>query len=1505
MLSALLFSNTAVYADTVSEGSPSQEVVSETGNTDNLSSTTSSNSSNNLNDTVSGTDITEDNNSNTTTEENGNESERTVSLSVTPNDSEASFDLASMLGESKHQTKKQNNNQPKPDDQSNPDDHQHDFKEFKEIVYTPECGEWTHANVYACECGETTNVGFNCSKEETYVQAENGKHIVKTSCKWCKHEEESEPVACDYEIVGYEELGDDQHIIYKRCKLCGNTTEVTEKCDPQFTHYTSCNDGVHHLEHYKCVCGRTSQESKECKAGAEYEYRKYQSSTGSDENGHYHTLLAECEKCQQTLSKKEYCKYDYWAFGLESCSVCHDFRDTRSAEILMNAKVTTVDGKAITATTYTDKFGNEHATYDSQIKISVDVNCETFNYKKTADDWNKYMHLYVYYNTPDEGRAAFELDRESVDGSGKATYTWISPELKDKAITISGIYAKYEFSEHIYEIVCPKKNDALYELSYVLMPKNPAEHMIFSQKGDVANKDNTWKKNCNTTENWYSKSANNNQNLTVSFAAKSPNKLTDSSVSLKENKGTTNEIKQNIVSNDISRPGNYTQWFKKDVIIEYDNTIVYELSSGAGEITDGEHEYVLNGSNLQDTVTVLIDNTAPTVEKINYSKPTGETGRYYNKNVDISVLVKDANLSKDSSINTKVDNNVSEDKKVKLSEIKNNSSTLKYVAESEGKHVLIGTIKDLAGNCTTIEDEKNTFIIDKTAPTFDTPVYTSKAERLNGKYYNKDVEVSVKVKDLYLSQKSYIEVSGNKSSLEAKADTIKLNVAGEGEHVVTGEIYDLAGNCTKIKDQEEFIIDKTSPKLKISFDNHSFKNEKYYNADRTATFVLTDKYIDGKEASMKFVTVNAKEGSATVNEMTGSNGKYTGTIQFNKDGFYSIGEIKFVDKAGNPFEFTEDSEKAYNSEFVIDKTAPTLKVTFDNHDVKHEKYYKADRKATFAFEDRNIDGKEATMSKVIVNSKEGKATVNEMSGSNGKFTGNVVFDKDGIYSIGDLSFEDKAGNKFVFAEGSEKDYNAEFVIDKTLPTVEVKYDNNSAENGNYYKEARTAEVRFTEKNFTADQVTYERINSDLSVLPALKSYSNKELKNITHIDFNKDGRYGYTLVCEDLAGNISEKFVSDEFIIDMTLPEIEISGVEDMSANNGKVAPVVVSKDTNLTDACTEISLVGSNNGKVTPSISKSNGAETFTYSFADMAHEKENDDLYTLTVKLTDLAGNTVEKSVKYSLNRFGSVFVLSDATKAMVDGYYVTKPQDVVITEINVDAVTKKEVSVAFDGSVKELREGASFSTSDKTNSNGWHSISYNVGKSNFNKDGIYSVTVFSEDRATNKQSNQSKDAEVEFLLDKTAPSVIVSGLEDGGIYEEESHDFSVNVTDTIGVTDMKVYLNDEKLASFTAAELNENGGTEVLTIPTKDDYQKVTIQSTDVAGNVTKVEYNNLLVSVKAEELLLEDNLTPTAKLDAGIPAVAAALSSTKTLAVVGVIAVAALVLAGAFAFKKRKH
>ena len=46
----------------------------------------------------------------------------------------------------------------------------------------------------------------------------------------------------------------------------------------------------------------------------------------------------------------------------------------------------------------------------------------------------------------------------------------------------------------------------------------------------------------------------------------------------------------------------------------------------------------------------------------------------------------------------------------------------------------------------------------------------------------------------------------------------------------------------------------------------------------------------------------------------------------------------------------------------------------------------------------------------------------------------------------------------------------EFGIDKTAPDIEVVFDNNSAENGKYFKAARTATVNVYERNFDPSKI---------------------------------------------------------------------------------------------------------------------------------------------------------------------------------------------------------------------------------------------------------------------------------------------------------------------------------------------------------------------------------------------------------------------------------------------------
>ena len=1396
MLSSLLLSSTAVYADSASDGeAPSGEVV-ETGNTSN-----DTNSSTNLDNTVSGNDSIE-NNSNTTTEQN--ETEAT-------NSGEFYYDLNSQDNESAEE-----------------------------------------------------DLDSDTSKDELLKDS-------KLSWPWEWNWGKSKKNECKHEDVQkyYEKDGNDKHKLIEKCSECGEVIkeEPSEECSSSSLTYTKTDD-CHHVASGKCdVCEMDFSKAEE-----------------------------ECEfKASADNDKLMYC--------IHSSEGCENIKDERNTTPEIKVETALINGDSSKDIEKFTEDGHEITAFDKQVKLTATVKVEALNDESFEDIQNTNAIIAKLF-FDGEYEQTMTLDSFS---NGEAVFTWTSEEQYENAVDIDGIEVSYKIGQKQAN-GCrgskSKEGKASQELHYILRNVNTdkAVENLIGKVSDGAG----WTPS--ESNPWYSKSVSGHKDkLLLTWTGRTDAPINKNSVKLSE-VGTTSTEDFTLVTAESKRTLVYAGQkfiFLPTFKYVYNNTIQYSVPAEDDGVDGVRHDYEVSFEMLKKThtktISTYVDNHAPTynAKDITYTSEAEKlNGKYYNKAVDVSMKFTDRYFSADSYL---------EANGVCASDC-NSAGLISLHVGVDGEYTVKGKLYDMAGNFVEIDDSANSFVVDTKAPTVGHIVYESKSERKNGKYFNQDVTVKVPVEDLYLAPKSYIEVSKNHKVALSKdiktSGTLELPVSDEGEYSLSGKIYDLAGNCTEIDDKaNEFEIDKTAPKLDVKFDNNSFKNGKYFSALRTADIKIEEKNFTDKGVEVA-KTDSSYSDIPKLQEFTRSGIINMSKMHFEADGHYGF-TIKATDLAGN----VSDLFKV--EDFVIDTVAPEVTINFDNHEFQHEKYYKANRTATVVLKDEevfeNLTSTEADIKAgITVKSKDGNPTFNAMSGSKSSYTGTIVFDQDGEYQITNVEFFDRAGNKAVITSKTDANYNAEFVIDKTAPQVSVKFDNNSFQNDIYYKADRKAEITFEEKNFSKEQVTVKKNSGDLDSVPSLDDYSDSGVNHVTNILFNQDGRYGFTVSCIDLAGNASNTFVSDDFVIDKTAPVLEISGVENMSANNGVVAPVISSKDVNINDYSTEITLAGSNNGVISPSITKTPGNGLFTYAIGDLARVKENDDLYTLSVKLTDFAGNTAEQTVKYSVNRFGSIFVLSDATKAMVDGYYVTKSQNVVITEINIDSLSSKEVSVAYDGNVKTLKEGKAYTTSDTTNEKGWHSISYNISSSNFDKDGIYSVTVFSEDRATNKQSNQSKDAEVEFLLDKTAPSVVVSGLEDGGIYDEDSHDFSVNAADTIGVTEMNVYLNDEQLASFSAEELAGNGGTAVLTIPSMDDYQKVTIKCTDVAGNVTNLAYNNLLVSVKAEELLLEDNLTPTAKFSDVDTAINAVKNASKALGILAIIALIAIAVGtGVVVYKKRSN
>ena len=553
-------------------------------------------------------------------------------------------------------------------------------------------------------------------------------------------------------------------------------------------------------------------------------------------------------------------------------------------------------------------------------------------------------------------------------------------------------------------------------------------------------------------------------------------------------------------------------------------------------------------------------------------------------------------------------------------------------------------------------------------------------------------------------------------------------------------------------------------------------------------------------------------------------------------------ELGITDNAGN-------TSMAEEKIFSIDKTAPVIEVKYDNNQALKEQYYKEKRVATITVKDANfsknactfnIQGPEVTISEWTHQGGDGcDGTVHTHACT---YTCQVEFAQDGDYIFG-FSCEDLAGNEATY-EKEDK-----FTIDTEKPVISVHYDNNNAVDGNYYNAARTATIEIEDKNFdqtaTEVDVTAALDNGETGT-PQVSSFTQSGDIWSATVRFAQDGDYSIKVATTDLAGNVADDYELEEFTVDQTEPELTIGGVEDRSANKDKVLPVIYCEDNNIDAASFYISLTGANNGETQYKSTRVTKENSIQVSIADFAHKAEVDDLYTLEAGVTDLAGNETVETIIFSVNRFGSVYILDDSTQTLVDNFYTNEEQDIVVTEVNVDSLQFKEIDYSYDGSIITLQEGKDYKVTSRTDVAGWKMYEYRIDKENFASEGSYVVSIYSEDMAQNKSSNKAKGKELAFVVDKTAPSIVVGGVENNGQYVEANRNVNVDTQDNILLESVEVYVGNEMKASAGRDELLESDGQLALALPGNNETQRLYVVAKDAAGNTTRSDDIEFLIT-----------------------------------------------------------
>lgn len=442
-------------------------------------------------------------------------------------------------------------------------------------------------------------------------------------------------------------------------------------------------------------------------------------------------------------------------------------------------------------------------------------------------------------------------------------------------------------------------------------------------------------------------------------------------------------------------------------------------------------------------------------------------------------------------------------------------------------------------------------------------------------------------------------------------------------------------------------------------------------------------------------------------------------------------------------------------------------------------------------------GRAKSPDKIIM--ANGFNAVNKMEGT---YKRTVSLTSDGHYTVS-AQMTDLAKNK------SNLKAIGEFTVDKTAPTVDVSFDNNSSVNGKYYPAGRTATIVVTEHNFDPGLI-------DITTNGSTGSWSTNGDVHTIRVAFTSDGTYNLSVAGRDLAGNTFPTYTADEFVVDLTAPSITFVGVDNGGAYNGTVVPgIVFTDEANLNSNGQSWTLTGTKNGGVEYASQSGQNGNSFTVNYADFSIDPAYDDIYTINASMSDMAGNSAQGTITFSVNRFGSNFRVMDPEDYKRNDGYLDKRQEVVIQEINVSGCDSEKhgVLVTQGTSVTSLMLNETprstgyvieTDTSSDGATNGWASYIYHIAADNFTKDGSYHVSVTSDDRATNKNAsssyydryNETPDsmAEVNFILDETPPIITNVNFEDNAIYDTEAYEASFSVVENIGLKDVSVILDGD---------------------------------------------------------------------------------------------------------------
>ena len=724
-------------------------------------------------------------------------------------------------------------------------------------------------------------------------------------------------------------------------------------------------------------------------------------------------------------------------------------------------------------------------------------------------------------------------------------------------------------------------------------------------------------------------------------------------------------------------------------------------------------------------------------------------------------------------------------------------------------------------------------------------------------------------------------------------------------------LKDMAGNQYYLS-SDGVILDQQNPEIHITLPKEEEKNG-LYKKDVGVGISVTEPSPGNSYAGLKDVTYTVyRDGIETqagslyhfskeepqLNDLKKSYEDAHALTILAKDNNSNdvVLKIKAVDNAGN--------QTLKEEHLSIDITKPRVTLSFDNNRVENEFYFKENRTATITVEERNFS--EDAFKILITDPAEGKDgrlleverdSFQKVSGSGDstRWESRIYFNKDGDYQLS-ITGEDLAGNameELVYAEGTQA--ALDFTVDKTAPVLSVSYDNNTANHEFYYRESRRAEISVEEKNFRSDLVDYTVMkdggregSSILSAFSGGEGRGNADLLHKASISYEEDGDYQFNIRLKDLAGNEAQAYPEDRFVIDRTEPSLSITDIVNESANKGEVSPKISYGDRYLDQDALSLKLVGEVHGEHELSSQQggsisiartdalnlpmqkpmkeiespkqeekegivyqsSAGGEEGNLSFQNFPEEPETDDVYRLSAKIVDMAGNETTEELWFSVNRFGSTYLLSDRAKAL-QGTYQKEGEEILISEINADEVLSSALTLYRNEEKHVLSEGAEYQTTRSGGNGKWYRGDYLIKKDNFDKEGLYHLQISSQDKAGNLASTEQTErgAELRFGVDRTPPRILLSNVDNQGVYRGDALDLDLSVQDNLWLEQVDATVDGTEELSWKDKSLQEAVAKDSFPLQIsgeKGKRHKLLVVARDGAGNESRKEVSDFVIT-----------------------------------------------------------